>query len=484
MITLHDFKTTSLGPLLRGESIESETPLFLFAARLDDPLRYVFESDHWDEIAGAAKRLSAAGEKLHQVLAADGFTADDLLHSDDSGVLALVPDRTLAERWTEAIERAVAAETDLVTVSSVIYPITVKQLLGGIYGTPRAVLGVPGVHDYQARVNRYYGLSSPSTVPREDAVMQRRHFGEVVELIHSLLVRAHESRTILPFYEALPFAVRCGSCRLRPAEAEQENSSTEDDPLCGVCWRKRAAASGADLGRAGLIWIEAANLDRVLGQQRTPASYRRLYQDIDETLHIAIPGRRSVTLLAADGGWMALAVPAPAALEVATGILEAIALHYGLKQPTAFVAAVAFGTRPGRFASLYSLLQTIIRQVRRAVEGTTCLLDVRALPPDGDIPGAFDRLRKPYTIDEARRLIAGLSILRDASLPDNLFAEMPEQAVRGSAGLYYTFERSRLPEASQQVLKRLEIAWDAGAAPGPRFFTMLADALALARRPE
>ncbi len=476
MTTLRDFKTTMLGPLFQGEAIDANTPLFLFAARLDDPLQYVFESDRWDEVAGAAKRLAAAGGKLRLILAEDGFTADDLLHADDSGVLALTPDRGMAERWIEAMERAVAAETDLVTVSSVILPITARQLTEGLYGIPRAVLGVPGVHDYQERVNRYYGLSSPSTVPREDAVLQRRHFGEVVALIHSLLVRARESRVVVPFFESLPFAERCASCRIRPAESTKGGDEEGEVPICGVCLRKRMASPGTKLSRAGLIWIEAANLDRALEHQRTPASHRRLYQDIEETLHIAIPGRRSVTVLAAGGGRMALAAPASDTLEVATEMLEAISLHYGLKLPTAFIAAVVLG----EFAHLYDLLQQTASHLRRAVDGTTCLLDVRTLSPDG----AFDRFRKPYTIDEARRLLVGMSILRDAVLPDDFLAEMPEQVVRGSAGLYYVFERSKLAEAGQQVLKRLEHAWDAGAAPGPRYYTMLADALALARRVE
>jgi hypothetical protein len=102
---------------------------------------------------------------------------------------------------------------------------------------------------------------------------------------------------------------------------------------------------------------------------------------------------------------------------------------------------------------------------------------VRVLRPDV----AFDRFRRPYTIDEARRLIAGVAILGEGTLPDDLFPELAEQIIRGSAGVYYVFERSKLPERVQQLLKRLERAWGAEAAPGPRFYAMLSDALALAR---
>jgi hypothetical protein len=472
--SLRDFKANILGPLLRGEPVAPDIPLTLFAAALDDPLGYVFESDRWDEIAGAARRLAKAGDSLRAVLEADGYSADDLLHLDGCSVLALAHDQTLVEQWTEAIERAVAAETDLVTVSTLVYPVTTQQITAGLYGTPRLVLGVPGVNDYQERINRYYGLSSPSTIPKDEAILQRRHFGEVVALVNGLLARARESRQIVPFYESLAFAERCASCRVRPAEQIEES---EGLPICGVCLRKRAAAPGGRLDQAGLVWLEAVGLDRFLEQQRSPGSYRHLRREIGETLHAAIPGRRKTTLLASGGGWLVLALPAPAALEAATEALEAISLHYGLQPPAAFAAAVALGTEPGRFRALFDLVQRSVANLKRSVEGTGCLLDVRRLQPDQP----FDRLRKPYTIDEARRLLAGVAILRETDWPDDLLADLPEQLARGSAGLYTVFERSRLPEVNQQILKRLEQAWEAGVAPGPRFHTLLSDALALAR---
>jgi hypothetical protein len=181
--SLHEFKTQILNPLLRGEQPPADVPLFLFAAEFDQPLSYIFESDRWDEVIGAGHRIASAASKVRTVLAADGYTANDLLHSDGGSLLALVHDRAVAARWVESIERAVATETDIVTVSTLIHPITIRQLTSGLYGTPRSVVGVPGVSDYQERINRYYGLSSRSTVPKEDAVAQRRHFGEVVALV-------------------------------------------------------------------------------------------------------------------------------------------------------------------------------------------------------------------------------------------------------------------------------------------------------------
>src|SRR5262245_20086474 len=128
MLTLSAFKQNLLSPLLRGEAIPSitayDTPVCLFAATVDQPQQYLFETERWDEVSGAGKRLARAGEKMRAVLAADGYTDSDLLHHTPTSLIALCHDPALAQRWSEAVERAVAAETDIVTVSTVAHTVT------------------------------------------------------------------------------------------------------------------------------------------------------------------------------------------------------------------------------------------------------------------------------------------------------------------------------------------------------------------------
>src|ERR1041385_6897242 len=103
-----DFKQNILGPLLRGEKLTADTSVTLFAAVLDHPLDYIFESDRLYEISGASRRLARAGDKVRSILASDGYTASDLLHNTSVSVFALCHDEATATRWAEAIERAVA----------------------------------------------------------------------------------------------------------------------------------------------------------------------------------------------------------------------------------------------------------------------------------------------------------------------------------------------------------------------------------------
>jgi hypothetical protein len=406
----------------------------------------------------------------------DGFTTNELLHSTGVEFLAACPDDATARRWCEAIERAVASETDLVTVSSAIQPFTYAQLIGGLYRAPRVVIGVPGMTDYQERINRYYGLESPSTVPKDDAVLERRHFGEVITLMDNLLQRSREARQIVPFYDSLPFSVRCASCGKRPAESIDSN----DHPCCGVCQRKRNNGQiNNAMDQIGFVTLEFVGFDRLRTQQRTISNYRRLCLELTDVLRRAVDpkeNKQSLVTILSDGlGWIMIAVPVSSALETATTALERIGAHYGLKLPASVSAVVILAPTMAESRAAYTLSQQTLAHMRRMSESPTCSLDVRLTGQP------FDRFRKPYTLDESRQLISGIKFLREIKLPATAFAELPEQIARGSAGLYYTFESAKLGNLYKQSLQRLEREWDVGASPGPRYFSMFAAALAVAR---
>jgi hypothetical protein len=126
---------------------------------------------------------------------------------------------------------------------------------------------------------------------------------------------------------------------------------------------------------------------------------------------------------------------------------------------------------------LRDTVQQVVANLRRGIEGNRNLLDF-CIPQPG-LP--VDRFHKPYTIDQTKQLLGGVETLRAGHIPPNFLADLAEQSTRGGAGLYYVFERSKLSPAGQQALTHLERDWDAGPTPGPRFYTMLSDGLALAK---
>ncbi|HVO44102.1 MAG TPA: hypothetical protein VMT34_15845 [Aggregatilineales bacterium] len=381
-MNLQDFKTRVLRPLLDDAPVASSDPVYLFAAELDQPERFVFESDRWDDVIGASRQIARAGERITAVLAADGFTPDDALHLDSTGFLVLVHDPDLLPRWTESLTRAVAEETSVVTLSTAVLRLAASQLHGGLYRNPAAVLGVPGVNDYQERINRYYGIDQASSIPRGEAVAKRRHFGEALAVLRGRLRRAQETPSLTPFYDALAFARRCASCQRRPAERLDAGA----EPICGVCWRKRKAGSDISSADRGLVWIEAIGLERVLEDQRTIGAYQRLSRDIDENLRVVASG----DVLLSGGGHIRFVVEK--ALQAATKALEEIRTQYENHAPAPFVAVVITRGSPGEMATL---AQMAIQNLYRSPEGF--LIDVR------EAGTAFDRFRKPLTLDEARR---------------------------------------------------------------------------------
>src|SRR5260221_3439054 len=126
-LSLQAFKQTVLDPLLRGDAPAADIPVTLFALQLDNPLGYVLESERWDEVSGAAQRLARAGSRIREVLAADGYIPEDILHLTPGSVFALCHDAALAARWRDTIQRGVAQETDIITVSSAAYTLPLGQ---------------------------------------------------------------------------------------------------------------------------------------------------------------------------------------------------------------------------------------------------------------------------------------------------------------------------------------------------------------------
>jgi hypothetical protein len=379
--TLQDFKTRVLHPLLDDAPPTQTGPVFLFVASVDRPERYVFESDRWQDAIGGGRLLIRAGEKMAAALAAEGFLPTDFFHADGLGFFVLIHDSGLVERWRDLLGRTLAEATAIGTLSVASFALDAMQVHHGLYRTPTTVLGVPGVNDYQARINHYYGIEQPSVVPRGEAVSNRHHFGECLMAIRALRDRERESPCLVPFYDAPTFALRCETCRTRPAERFDRDLR----PICGVCQTRREA--GGDLGAASrdLVWIEALGLERILADQRTGGAYRRLYMDIDETLRVAATGE---TLLCGEGR---ILFAAEKGLLAAINAMDAIRAQYDRKPPLPFAAVVTIGAAP---AQLYRLAAQAIQTMARGTD--MFAIDVRR----SGLP--FDRFQKPLSIDEAR----------------------------------------------------------------------------------
>lgn len=458
-----------LNSLLRDEhAVPTDDTLTLFAAAVDDPYGYLFESESWLEVHGASRQLLTIGEHMRAALKAQG--AAEVLHADAGQIMtfvAPVKDQEQLAHLAQAIERIAPELTDVVTISSVVQTLTVRQALEGLYRAPTSVIGIPGVNSYQGRINRYYGLASPSTVPSANAIAGRRHFGEVLRLISQQLSAVRQAQFIAPFYECLPFAERCASCQMRPAER-----LNADKPICGICQRKRnAAQAAASAHLSALIAVRVPGLGRLLEDQRTPAAYRRTAASVHGALQQSIAGSGAL-LLWLSGDSALLAAAARDVLEAASRLFVTFAAltRGSLKTPLVLSVGVAAGS--DRPSSLYRSAQHALVAALRTPDQNLSGLSLLSAPGT-----PHSTLEAPLYVPETLMRLQEAAIrFAAARFPPDLLTELPAQIARGTASMYYVYARTRLDAPLRRLLDQVEDEWGKDSA---RFYQALSDVIRL-----
>jgi CRISPR-associated protein Cmr2 len=161
-----------------------------------------------------------------------------------------------------------------------------------------------------------------------EAFRRTRGFGQMVRLMGVLLRKRKDGASCRPHLEALPQAMRCQACGIRPANAFYKQYTDEDWPLCSVCHRKKPAEVRgrrelrSEQVQSFLSWLEDA--PRELAQrywEPQPQEEIRYAQDLNELGQVcgAETGSRYVGWLYADGnriGQLLEVLPTPAAYAV------------------------------------------------------------------------------------------------------------------------------------------------------------------------
>ncbi len=458
---------------------QPDDPLILCILEPDEALAYVFESASWVESIGASKQLAALIDRLCKTLP----PGSAILSADSSRIVAFIPAGAYESHsgWQSALVRIAPEITSVATLSIGVLPLTVHHVFGGLYRTPSAVIGIPGMNVHQMRVNRYYGLDSGSTIPPPDRIAARRHFGEVLALARHLTGRSRENRLIFPFYDCLPPVIRCTSCRTRPAEHKAGN-----ELLCGVCARKRMAAGdpagAAEMRRGAILSVFVPGIDTLLNGQRSPAAYRRLALKISETWQKALlaaerPEARLI-LLTKSSSEVWLLVPAGEGTSTAARLCQTLAAA-NLPGSTAVCVGLAFGT--GGAQAVYKSGRRALTEAIGAWQRTPTASAISLRMADRlDFPGDSTAEGLSYTPETLEHLSAAVRTLRTGHFPAERFADLPVQLARQTASLYYSHILNRLESSTRHTLDPIVGQYAAlWGKDTPRFFHALADTFAL-----
>lgn len=275
----------TLKPLLAPSPRPGLSDVVVFAGDTDRTQSYVFESDVLPEIRGGSRRLSELNtpNSLIDHLIALGLSAECLLYAGGGSVLALLPDEQSAEKLYKRIRREYIQETGMVTFSADWRKFSGEQIIRGFAPAPTAT----GYRQFQAIIDAYVGQNNG----------KRKHFGEIMLLMGTLLRQKKTERHQAAFVELMPFAELCHSCRTRPTNHYQRFEDGSVQSLCDTCQRKGAYGRGE---RGRTYWI--AQLRKELRDADYPLPAEPRYpSDIGEMVAITADRKDDVALVYADG---------------------------------------------------------------------------------------------------------------------------------------------------------------------------------------
>jgi len=175
--------------------MSGEKPYQLVAFDADKIQSYVFESARLPEVRGASQLMAEAGERARKYLVSQ---CGDVCHSAGGSLLGCIHGTADdAEKLVAELERKFLEVTVVATATAVPVPCEVD---------PRT---------------------------NDDCFRQARNIAAY------LLRREKDSRSAVPFFETPPYAQRCSSCDIRPAnDMVQVPGENDKRPICTPCKKK------------------------------------------------------------------------------------------------------------------------------------------------------------------------------------------------------------------------------------------------------
>ena len=333
-----------LQPILenRPDDVPLHADVAILSADTDRTQEYVFESTRLPEIRGASMLLDELNRSRTPMVLETHFhlPADCIIYAGGGSLLAIVPG-TIAEEIAGEIEKMYPHETYTATVSTAIYhPRTTQEFWHGFHLNDFTLerlqaLRRAGLHPAEmAPIVRHYDdpVHPDGQVDARDW-RAKKHFGELVALLGQRLRAKKEQKRQVPFYETMPYAVRCESCGVRPASVAQTTPENGERQLCVVCAHKQRdrrfvknmwverfktkcldqnsalaqsysagftlpvsvaqdiseiAAASTRPGFVGFIYADGNSIGKFIERQTTPSMYRDASEAIAKAMEMAV----------------------------------------------------------------------------------------------------------------------------------------------------------------------------------------------------
>lgn len=425
---------TWLQTLLSDRPMDGLEPPVLLVADADRVSEYVFETPGLPEMRGASAQLKYLNLEdsrvvLQQAGLPIGFVDDQetppgcLVYAAGGGLLALVP-ASMATTLRAEIERRYPEHTGAATITCV----------------------------------------SVDTTPEE----VRQNFGDLVRKAGQRLRTAKGQKTLLPFFEMLPFTRRCDACRKRPATKWVAYPGEPPEARCRVCAQKRTEGQelrsewhvrlgikkssrtlediAGESGEIGLVYADGNGLGDWFQTAHTVFEYRKRSRQVKGAVDAALLGALQThcaaqghpfEVILAGGDDVMLVAPASVAVALAKTICEQFEQLMQADKCT-MSAGVVLADHHTPVYFLRRLADDVLKSAKRADRGST--VDFLVLKGQGtrSADQAWETVSAesetlvlhhgPYTLADLRQLlqqvqdgkVAGFSASQLYALRDSL----------------------------------------------------------------
>ena len=326
------WRETVLEPVLRGEPVDEIEAsqaggLALLSADADKIKEYVFESAKLPEIRGASMILDELnwGEEpviedsvprnLAGVWEKYSLPIEARIYAGGGSLLALVP-HDLAEELKREIEALYPRETGAATITCVWRKVAPSELQGGYqpegldYTALLALRDSLSEAEWQRIADYYHECSENGSEITPEQFARRRNFGQLMALQSIELRKAKEQKAMSPLFESVPFARRCQSCGIRPAN-QFDPIPSPGRYLCQVCHKKAGIGEETVEGKPSERRARKSHWNREFAER-----YGVVAEAPSDLERIGQPARGYIGFIYADGNEVGAAVEASTSLSM------------------------------------------------------------------------------------------------------------------------------------------------------------------------